>query len=95
MWEPGHNPRQKGETMKLSTFEKVNTSHKTAYVVFDGSSPLFTFTWNRDIPSNNSHDNKVRYSALMGTKAWVSSIHVNPNSGLLEVTVQLRKENKT
>lgn len=80
--------------MKLSTFEKVNRSDKTTYVVFDGTNPVFTFTLDSQNPANNNHETKVRYSALIGIKAWVTTIHVNPTSGILEVTVQLRKENK-
>lgn len=80
--------------MKLSTFEKVNRSDKTAYVVFDGSRPVFTFTMDFQNPANNIVETTQRYSALMGIKAWVTTIHINPTSGILEVTVQLRKENK-
>lgn len=80
--------------MKLSTFEKVNRSDKTTYVVFDGSRPV-SFTVDFQNPSNNTTETRQRYSFLMGIKAWVTTIHVNPTSGILEVTVQLRKETKT
>lgn len=80
--------------MKLSTFEKVNRSDKTTYVVFDGSRPVFTFSMDFQNPANNTSETRQQYSALMGIKAWVTTIHINPTSGILEVTVQLRKENK-
>ena len=80
--------------MKLSTFEKVNRSDKTTYAVFDENRPVFTFTVDFQNPSNNTPETRQRYSALQGIKAWVTTIHTNPTSGILEVTVQLRKEKK-
>ena len=80
--------------MKLSTFEKVNRSDKTTYVVFDENRSVFTVTMDFQNPSNNTPEARQLYNALMGIKAWVTTIHVNPNSGIPEVTVQLRKENK-
>lgn len=80
--------------MKLSIFEKVNRSDKTTYVVFDGRRSVFAFTMDFQNPSNNTPETRQLYNGLMGIKAWVTTIHINPTSGILEVTVQLRKENK-
>lgn len=81
--------------MKLNTFEKVNRSDKTTYVVFDGSRAVFAFTMDFQNPSNNTPETRQQYSALMGIKAWVTTIHNHPTSGILEVTVQLRKDHNT